>query len=108
MLLFCPTCANVLIVESQGEMRFSCLTCPYVYNIMQQMSSKEYMKTKEVEDVMGGEEAWDNVDSTDAECPKCHHGRAYFRMMQTRSADEPATIFYKCCNHECGNQWKEG
>ena len=27
--------------------------------------------------------------------PKCGNGRAYFRQMQTRSADEPMTTFYR-------------
>ena len=36
MLLFCPTCSNVLSVEeASGKTlyRFACPTCPYVYNI---------------------------------------------------------------------------
>ena len=40
-------------------------------------------------------------------CPKCEHPRAYFMQIQTRSADEPMSIFYKCCNHECQHQWNE-
>lgn len=40
-------------------------------------------------------------------CPKCSHSRAYFMQMQTRSADEPMTIFYKCCSPTCGHRWKE-
>jgi len=47
---------------------------------------------------MGGDGAWDNVDQTDAQCPNdaCADGsRAYFYMVQIRSADEPMTIFYK-------------
>ena len=38
-------------------------------------------------------------------CPKCSHAKAYFMQMQTRSADEPMTTFYKCC--ACGHRWKE-
>lgn len=41
-----------------------------------------------------------------AVCPNCAHREAYFKEVQTRSADEPATIFYRCCN--CKHQWKEG
>jgi len=26
-------------------------------------------------------------------------------QVQTRSADEPMTTYYKCCNHECGFRW---
>jgi DNA-directed RNA polymerase III subunit RPC11 len=90
------------------------------------------LKRKEVDDVLGGAAAWENVDSTEgtvqlpmltfaikryflshalhitAECPKCGHGRAYFMQIQIRSADEPSSIFYKCCNEKCQNQWREG
>ena len=40
-----------------------------------------------------------------ARCPKCAHDRAYFRQLQTRSADEPMTTFYKCVS--CGKEWKD-
>lgn len=56
---------------------------------------------------MGGAAAWENVDSTDAECPSCSHKRAYFMQMQTRSADEPMTTFYKCANQLCGHNWRD-
>jgi ribosomal protein S27AE len=34
-LTFCPTCGNLLMVETTAthRLRFSCRTCPYVYNI---------------------------------------------------------------------------
>lgn len=41
-------------------------------------------------------------------CPKCENTRAYFMQIQIRSADEPSTIFYKCCRNTCGHQWREG
>lgn len=41
-----------------------------------------------------------------ATCPNCSHGQAYFKEVQTRSADEPATLFFKCV--ECEFRWKEG
>lgn len=56
---------------------------------------------------MGGSAAWENVDSTDAECPQCSHKRAYFMQMQTRSADEPMTTFYRCCNEKCAHNWRD-
>ena len=39
-------------------------------------------------------------------CPQCRHSQAYFKEIQTRSADEPATLFFKCAR--CDFQWKEG
>lgn len=53
------------------------------------------MKQKEVDDVLGGEGAWDNVDQTAAQCPNkdCEDGsRAYFFQLQIRSADEPVSL----------------
>jgi DNA-directed RNA polymerase subunit M/transcription elongation factor TFIIS len=71
--------------------------------------------SKEVDDVLGGEEAWKNVDATSgarpvreqrtsgsglrfalaAVCPKCSHNKAFFMQVQIRSGDEPMTTFYK-------------
>ncbi|XP_016361404.1 DNA-directed RNA polymerase III subunit RPC10 [Sinocyclocheilus anshuiensis] len=108
MLLFCPTCGNVLIVEEgQRCFRFACNTCPYVHNITRKVNNRKYPKLKEVDDVLGGSAAWENVDSTPEPCPKCEHPRAYFMQIQTRSADEPMTTFYKCCNLQCGHRWKD-
>lgn len=40
-------------------------------------------------------------------CGKCGNEKAYFFEIQIRSADEPATTFYKCANEACSNQWRE-
>ena len=108
MLMFCPTCANVLVVEEGSQCyRFACNTCPYVQNIKRKVTNRQYPKLKEVDDVLGGAAAWENVDSTQETCPKCEHNRAFFMQIQTRSADEPMTTFYKCCNMACGHRWRE-
>lgn len=108
MLTFCPTCANVLVVEEgQNCYRFACNTCPYVQNIQRKIASRKYPKLKEVDDVLGGAAAWENVDSTEETCPKCSHNRAFFMQIQTRSADEPMTTFYKCCNMVCAHRWRD-
>lgn len=66
-MLFCPTCANCLIIQldEQGNNKWSCHTCPYEFPIVRQMTTRLHLKRKEVDDVMGGEESWKNVDSTD-------------------------------------------
>ncbi len=49
MLMFCPTCANILAVEEGPNcLRFSCSTCPYVHNITKRIENRTYPKLKEV------------------------------------------------------------
>ena len=43
----------------------------------------------------------------EAGCAKCGNTEAYFRMQQTRSADEPSTRFYRCTDQKCCHNWKE-
>jgi len=99
----------MLLVEtipSAGELRFFCQTCCYVYSIEKEISKAVTTVKKEVDDVLGGEAAWANVAKTDARCKECDYHQAYFMEIQIRSADEPATLFFKCVN--CGYQWREG
>lgn len=47
MLLFCPTCGNLLLVEESANcLRFSCGTCPYISNITRVVKSRNYPKLK--------------------------------------------------------------
>lgn len=68
---------------------------------------RKMMPKKQVDDVLGGKGAWDNVDQTAARCARseCEGEKAYFYQLQIRSADEPMTTFYKCTT--CGHQWRE-
>lgn len=51
--------------DSVGQNRFECLTCPYQYVINKRYYERKMMKKKEVEDILGGKGAWDNVDKTE-------------------------------------------
>ncbi|GHJ87557.1 hypothetical protein NliqN6_3959 [Naganishia liquefaciens] len=105
-MLFCPYCSNYLTIGApEGTNRWQCSSCPYIFAIKKEMTSRTHLKRKEVDDVMGGEAAWENVDKVPAVCPKCDYGEAYYRQLQIRSADEPMTTFYRCVN--CKNQWRE-
>ncbi|KAK7796016.1 hypothetical protein U0070_013259, partial [Myodes glareolus] len=90
--------AKPLPNEGQHCHCFAFNTCPYVHNITRKVTNRKYPKLKEVEDVLGGAAAWENVDSTAEPCPKCEHPCAYSTQLLTRSADESMTTFYKCCN----------
>uniref|UniRef100_A0A8C0IRG6 DNA-directed RNA polymerase II subunit RPB9-like zinc ribbon domain-containing protein n=1 Tax=Chelonoidis abingdonii TaxID=106734 RepID=A0A8C0IRG6_CHEAB len=84
MLLFCPACGNVLVAEEGARChRFACTTCPYVRNVTRKVSSRKYPKLKEVDDVLGGAAAWENVDSTAGEYhPRGSAGDAWFGCCQ--------------------------
>lgn len=53
------------IEEYAGQNRFECITCPYHFVIDKRYSERKYLKKKEVEDVIGGKDAWANVDKTE-------------------------------------------
>jgi DNA-directed RNA polymerase III subunit RPC11 len=76
-----------------------CRTCTYVYVFERDETFYEQktMKAKEVEDVIGGAEAWDNAEKAATQCNRddCDGDMAYFFQKQIRSADEPMTTFYK-------------
>ena len=64
-MLFCPTCANMLLIEkTHDDLRFFCKTCPYVFVVDQDIENKMPLERKEVDDVMGGADAWKDVDQT--------------------------------------------
>ncbi|KAI3384158.1 hypothetical protein SNEBB_008192 [Seison nebaliae] len=108
LLLFCGICGNRLSISENVEgVCFMCPSCPFKQPLSQSVSQRRYPQMKEVDDVIGGSEAWKNVDSTEEKCPKCEHDRAFFMQMQLRSADEPSTTFYRCCNSECSHQWND-
>ena len=47
MLIFCPTCANVLLIEEgsgPSSLRFACQTCPYIYNVEKKVRNSTSMQ----------------------------------------------------------------
>ncbi|EEB08602.1 DNA-directed RNA polymerase III complex subunit Rpc11 [Schizosaccharomyces japonicus yFS275] len=106
---FCPTCGNHLIVsvDENGTNTFDCRTCPYRFPISILMYHRHEFAQKQVDDVLGGKEAWESNQQTDIPCENknCDNRRAYFFQLQIRSADEPMSTFYRCT--ECGYQWRE-
>lgn len=106
-MLFCPTCGNLLLIEKAvNSFRFFCKTCTYVFSVNQTIKTTQTFIHKDTDTIFGGKQAWENVAKTDSVCPKCEHPKAYFKEIQIRSADEPSTVFYKCC--ECGYEWRDG
>ena len=108
-MLFCPTCSNILLTEKtiDGDFQFFCKTCPYTFKVENKIEYKMKLERKEVDDVLGGPDAWKDAAKTKTRCPECKNEEAYFFSIQIRSADEPETTYYKCTNTDCEFRWNE-
>lgn len=75
----------------------------------EQITKDARIKRKPVDDALADDEAsWQGAATTQVACPKqgCESSRAAFIEVQIRSADEPATLFYRCVG--CGHMWRDG
>ncbi|EPQ56864.1 hypothetical protein GLOTRDRAFT_73326 [Gloeophyllum trabeum ATCC 11539] len=96
-MLFCPTCANLLIVSDEdGSNTWVCQTCPYQFPITKQITSRTKLERKKMDDTRDATEEMIGQSKIAAFCEKCGNNEAYFSQIQIRSADEPMTTFYKC------------
>jgi DNA-directed RNA polymerase subunit M len=57
------------------------------------------------EEILVIEDDKPSLPETNRECPKCQNNRAYYWLIQTRSADEPPTQFFRCT--KCNHVWRE-
>lgn len=105
----CPVCGNLLLVELSATERthLFCQSCPYDFPVQVTFTVSKSVQKKKADDVLGGADAWADVQQTSTLCPKCSNDKAYFMQLQTRSADEPMTTFYKCASLKCKYRWKE-
>eukprot|EP01070_Trichotokara_eunicae_P008373 Trichotokara_eunicae@DN5732_c0_g1_i1.p2 len=106
MALFCPTCHNLLLISEQYGCQFYCQTCPYLLRLNETVVRKSVYPTKKIDAAVDVDNALADAPKSQTVCPKCNFNEAYVHEMQTRSADEPMTCFYRCC--KCTFRWKEG
>jgi DNA-directed RNA polymerase subunit M len=99
---FCPKCEIKLKKSDSG---LQCPKCNYV-------EGEESKHTKKVEveevnsefNVLAENEGEETLPTIKIECEKCGHDEAVWWMLQTRSADEPTTQFYRCT--KCRYTWR--
>ena len=98
---FCPDCEAKL---KKGDSGLQCPKCGYT-------ESDEVKKPEVVEEEFESElgvykenEGQDTLPTIEIECEKCGNDKAVWWMLQTRSADEPTTQFYRCT--KCKYTWR--
>ena len=83
--------------------KYVCPKCKEEKEIMRKESFTTSSSAKDETAVVTDEVA--TLPKTRILCPKCGYSEAYYTIRQTRSADEPETMIYRCC--KCNNSWRE-
>ncbi|HLC67503.1 MAG TPA: transcription factor S [archaeon] len=97
---FCDHCGGMLIPKD-GD--FVCRNCGKRYREGGMETKITTKATKEKIEVI--EDNTPDLPVMDKDCKKCKNKKAYYWLIQTRSADEPPTQFFRCT--ECGHTWRE-
>ena len=104
MVEFCSKCDAILIGKKGQETK--CAVCGHIQKAKSSVSLNEKIKSKEEKEIISSDDSAAEIHPlTDAECPECHHTKAYYWTKQTRAGDEPETMFFKC--EVCKHQWRE-
>lgn len=97
---FCPKC-EVRLKKSEFGLR--CPKCDYLEG-----HTSTTKKTQEDEvsefNVLEESEGQETLPTIKIDCGKCGNKEAVWWMLQTRSADEPTTQFYRCT--KCNYTWR--
>ena len=109
-MLFCPFCGVFLVLRNtSGRSEYQCQTCPFVHAVLSTTVLDRNISGMNKTVPEGGVEegASQNLGGqrlTITCVDLCGSNLAYYVQEQLRSADEPPTTFYKCC--QCGAQWR--
>lgn len=101
-MMFCPKCGSVLIPHKNKDKVVLKCKCGYKGETENAIITEKVKEQKKIEVVELDKPLHPIIDT---ECPKCKHNKAEFWTMQTRSADEAETRFFKCV--KCGHTWRE-
>ena len=102
-MMFCPKCKSIMMPKMDGKKRVLACGCGYKQGAESTVLKETAQHEEKKFEVVDTEATINTV--VDAECPKCKNRKAENWEVQTRSADEPATRFFKCT--ECKHTWRE-
>jgi len=100
---FCPKC-EIRLKKSDSGLR--CARCGHAEGGKDGAARKPAAEEPEVSElnVLDEGEGGEALPTIRIDCAKCGHGEAVWWMLQTRSADEATTQFYRCA--KCGHTWR--
>ena len=100
---FCPKC-DIRLRRNTSDFSIICPQCGYT-----EKSSSKTVEIKKDEakpeiKVLDENDQKESLSTIKIDCEKCGNDEAVWWMLQTRSADEPTTQFYRCT--KCNNTWR--
>ena len=99
---FCPKC-EVRLKQTNTDLGLSCPKCGYSEKGEKQRQQVKAESSSTI-NILDEKERMETLPTIKIECAKCGHGEAVWWMLQTRSADEPTTQFYRCT--KCSYTWR--
>ncbi|MGC2571083.1 MAG: transcription factor S [Candidatus Nitrosopolaris sp.] len=100
---FCPKCEKRMKPRIEEDI----LSCPKCGLIAQREEKSEVNLIRDPPGslkIMEAEKGLDALPTTTIDCSRCGNDVAFWWMLQTRSADEPTTQFYRCT--KCTHTWR--
>ena len=103
---FCPKCGLVCVSKKEkGKTILVCRKCGYKIKDYKPIEIKEEVKKDPLDEIVIIEEKKEALPKIRLICPKCSNKEAVWWMQQTRSTDEPPTLFFRCT--KCRHSWRE-
>ncbi len=108
---FCPECGSLMFPKKvKGKNVLVCKRCGFEEESIENIDKESYTISTEIKHSVKDQieiirdSDTKTMPTTRAECPKCGHKEAAYWQVQTRSADEGMTTFYRCL--KCKNTWR--
>ena len=101
---FCPNC-DIRLKKTSGSTNLECPKSQYSEGDSTKPEEEKISEEPQSDFmVLDENEGKDVLPTIEIECEKCGNNQAVWWMLQTRSADEPTTQFYRCT--KCSYTWR--
>jgi len=103
--MFCQKCGGLVVPKkSAGKTKLVCSSCGIASKEKKSdFVLKEKLTKKPKIEVM--DKKIEPMPKVNEDCPKCDNPKAYYWIVQTRSADEGETQFFRCT--KCEHTWRK-